>query len=150
VFEVWRDKVSADPHNTAAATVAFCNQAQPLLVGPFEVCTLTGFSIAPPNGQRGRGAVDVLTFVDVFLAGKERTRSLLKQVAEASRKLPGNLRFDVLLRADGPGNHFIVVEGWRDRRAFAESVTAAPARDFRQQLTPLEGALYDQRLYQPL
>jgi quinol monooxygenase YgiN len=150
IVEAWQDKASADAHNAAAAAVAFRNQVQPLLVGPFEVRTLTGFSIAPPNGRGGRDAVDVLIFVDVFLVGKERTRSLLTQVAEASRKLPGNLRFDVLLRADGPGNHFIVVEGWRDRRAFAASATAAPAHDFRQQLTPLEGALYDQRLYQPL
>jgi quinol monooxygenase YgiN len=150
IVEVWQDKASADAHNAAAAAVAFRNQMQPLLVGPFESRTLTAFSIAPPNGRGGRDAVDVLTFVDVFLVGKDRTRSLLRQVAEASRKLPGNQRFDVLLRADGPGNHFIVVEGWRDRRAFAASVTAAPARDFRQQLTPLEGALYDQRLYQPL
>jgi len=150
IVEAWQDKASADANNAAAATVAFRNQVQPLLVGPFEGRTLTGFSIEPSKGQGGRDAVDVLTFVDVFLAGKERTRSLLRQVAEASRKLPGNLRFDVLLRADGPGNHFIVVEGWRDRLAFATSVTAAPTRDFRQQLTPLEGALYDQRLYQPL
>jgi quinol monooxygenase YgiN len=61
--------------------------------------------------------------------------------------LPGNLRFDVLLRVPGAGNHFTIVEGWRDRRAFDASLTAASTRDFRQKLTPLEGALYDQRLY---
>jgi quinol monooxygenase YgiN len=151
IVEAWQDKASADAHNAAAAAVAFRNRLQPLLVGPFELRNLTAFSVAPPNGRGGgRASVHVLTFVDVFLVGKERTRSLLTQFAEASRKLPGNLRFDVLLRADGPGNHFIVVEGWRNRRAFDASTIAAPARDFRQQLTPLEGALYDQRLYRAL
>jgi quinol monooxygenase YgiN len=148
IVEAWQDKASADAHNAAA--VAFRNRVQPLPVGPFELRNLIAFSIAPPNGRVGRDSVHVLTFVDVFLVGKERTRSLLTQFAEASRKLPGNLRFDVLLRADGPGNHFIMVEGWRNRSAFDASMIAAPARDFRQRLTPLEGALYDQRLYRAL
>ena len=123
---------------------------QLLLVGPFEVRTLTGFSTAAPNGQGGRDAVDVLTFVDVFPPGKDRTAALLTQLAEAGRKLTGNQRFDVLLRVPGGGNHFIVVEGWRDRQAYNASLTAASTRDFRQQLTPLEGALYDERLYHAL
>jgi quinol monooxygenase YgiN len=150
IVEAWQDKAAADAHNAAAATVAFRGKVQPLLVGPFEVRTLTGFSAAAPNGQGGRGTVDVLTFVDVFPAGKDRARALLTQLAEASRKLPGNLRFDLLLRVPGGGNHFIVVETWRDRQAFDASVMAAPTREFRQQLTPLEGALYDQRLYRAL
>jgi quinol monooxygenase YgiN len=150
IVEAWQDKASADAHNAAAATLAFGDKVQPLLVGPFEVRTLTGFSTAAPNGQGGPDAVDVLTFVDVFPPGKDRTAALLTQLAEAGRKLAGNLRFDVLLRVPGGGNHFIVVEGWRDRQAYNATLTAASTRDFRQQLTPLEGALYDERLYHAL
>jgi quinol monooxygenase YgiN len=147
IVEAWRDKAAADAHNAAAATLAFRDKVRPLLVGPFEVRTLIGFSTAAPNGQRDRDAVDVLTFVDVFPPGKDRTAALLTQLAEAGRKVPGNLQFDVLLRVPGGGNHFIVVERWRDRQTYNASLTAASTRDFRQQLTPLEGALYDERLY---
>jgi quinol monooxygenase YgiN len=150
IVEAWQNKAAADAHNAAAATLAFRDKVEPLLVGPFEVRTLTGFSTAAANGERDRDAVDVLTFVDVFPPGKERTAALLTQLAEASRKAPGNLQFDVLLRVPGVGNHFIVVEGWRDRQAYNASLTAASTRDFRQQLTPLEGALYDERLYRAL
>jgi quinol monooxygenase YgiN len=150
IVEAWQDKAAADAHNAAPATLAFRDKVRPLLVGPFEVRTLTGFSTAVPNGQGNRDTVDVLTFVDVFPSGKDRTAALLTQLAEAGRKVPGNLQFDVLLRVPGVGNHFIVVEGWRDRQAYNASLTAASTRDFRQQLTPLEGALYDERLYHAL
>jgi quinol monooxygenase YgiN len=150
IVEAWQDKAAADAHSAAAATVAFRDHVQPLLVGPFELRTLTGFSVAPAAGQGGRAALDVLTFVDVFPSGKDKAQALLTQLAEASRKLPGDLRFDVLLRVPGIGNHFIVVETWRDRQAFDTSVMAAPTREFRQQLTPLEGALYDERIYRAL
>jgi quinol monooxygenase YgiN len=150
IVEAWQDKAAADAHNAAPATLAFRDKIRPLLVGPFEVRTLTGFSTAAPNGQGDRDAVDVLTFVDVFPRGKERTAALLTQLADAGRKVPGNLQFDVLLRVPGVGNHFIVVERWRDRQAYNASLTAASTRDFRQQLTPLEGALYDERIYRAL
>jgi quinol monooxygenase YgiN len=150
IVAAWRNEAAADANHAAAATVAFRDKVRQLLVGPFEVRTLTGFSTAAQQGQGDRDAVDVLTFVDVFPPGKERTAALLGQLADAGRKLPGNLRFDILLRVPGAGNHFIVVEGWRDRQAYNARSTAASTRDFRQQLTPLEGALYDERLYRAL
>jgi quinol monooxygenase YgiN len=150
IFESWQSKASADAHNTAAATVSFRDKMQPLLVGPFEVRNFTGFSVAGAHAEGGRDAVYVLTFVDVFPPGKDQAAALLRQLAEANRKLPGNLVFDVLLRVPGIGNHFTVVEGWRDRHAFDDSLMAASTREFRQKLTPLEGALYDERLYHAL
>lgn len=150
IFESWQNKASADAHNATAATVAFRDKVQPLLVGPFEARNFNGLSIAAPSAQGGRDAVYVLTFVDVFPPGKGQAAALLAQLAEAGRKLPGNLLFDVLLRVPGGGNHFTLVEGWRDRRPFDASLMAASTREFRQKLTPLEGALYDERLYHAL
>ncbi len=57
--------------------------------------------------------------------------------------MPGNLWLDVL-QVDGHANHFTLVEGWRDHKAFDASLMAASTRDFRQKITPLEGALYDE------
>jgi quinol monooxygenase YgiN len=149
IFEGWQNKAAADAHNAAAATVAFRDKVQPLLVGPFEVRNFSGFSVAGPSAQGGRDAVYVLTHVDVFPAGKDEVASLVTQLAEANRKLPDNIWFDVL-QVDGHPNHFTLVEGWRDRRAFDASLMDASTRDFRQKLTPLEGALYDERLYHAL
>ena len=72
---------------------------------------------------------------------------LVKELARTGRNDSGNLRFDVLQQESRP-NHFTLIEAWRDRNAFELSVTAASTKEFRQKLTPLSGALYDERLYQ--
>jgi len=149
VLAAWQDKAAAQAHDKAAAAATFHDKIQPLLVGPFEVRVFNGFSIAPPNAAGGPQAVYVVTHVDVFPAGKDQAATLVKTLAEAGRKMPGNLWFDVL-QVDGRPNHFTLVEGWQDRKAFDDSLMAAATRDFREKLTPLEGALYDERLYQAL
>ncbi len=147
IFEGWQNKAASDAHN--AATAAFHSKVQPLLVGPFEVRNFSGFSVAGPSAQGSRESVYVVTHVDVFPAGKDQAAALVGVLAEANRKLPGNFWFDVL-QVDGHPNHFTLVEGWDSRKAFDGSLMAASTRDFRQKLTPLEGALYDERLYHAL
>ncbi len=149
IFEAWRDKAASDAHNAAGPTAAFRDKLKPTIVGPFEIRNFSGFAIAGPRGHGGRGAVYVLTHVDVFPAGKDQAAALVTALAEAGRKMPGNLWFDVL-QVDGHTNHFTLVESWGDRKAFDASLMAAPTRDFRQKITPLEGAMYDERLYQAL
>jgi quinol monooxygenase YgiN len=91
--------------------------------------------------------VYVLTHVDVPPQQKEQAIELVKALAAAGRKDEGNLWFDVLQQNDRP-NHFTLFEGWRDRKAFDASIMAAHTKEFRQKLNPLEGALYDERLYE--
>jgi quinol monooxygenase YgiN len=149
LFEAWHDKGAADAHNSDAAAVAFHGKLQPMLVGPFEIRSFSGFSVAGPSALGDRRAVYVVTHVDVFPAGKDQAAALVTGLAEAGRKMNGNLWFDVL-QVDGHANHFTLVEAWADRKAFDAGVMSAQTRDFRQKLTPLEGALYDQRLYRAL
>src|SRR5205823_13578213 len=103
--------------------------------------------VAAPKGQPPADALYVLTHVDVFPVHKDAAIELVKVQAEAARKDDGNLRYDVV-QWDGHPNHFTLVEVWRDRKAFDASVTTPHNKEFRDKLTPLEGALYDERLYQ--
>jgi quinol monooxygenase YgiN len=84
-----------------------------------------------------------------FPPAKTKPRCWSRRLPKPNRKLPGNLQFDVLQIVGHP-NHFTLVQGWRDREAFDDSLMAASTRDFRGKLTPLEGALYDERLYHAL
>ena len=84
---------------------------------------------------RAAAAVYGLTHVDVFPAGKDQAAVLVTALAEANRKLPGNLQFDVLQIVGHP-NHFTLVQGWRDREAFDDSLMAASTRDFRAEADP--------------
>jgi quinol monooxygenase YgiN len=149
VVEGWRDKKAAEAHGKAAAATALGQKLQPAMIDGFGVRQHSGFSLATPKGQIPSDAIYVVTHVDVFPTGKDQAAELVKAQAEAARKDDGNLRYDVL-QWDGHPNHFTLVEAWRDRKAFDASAAAAHTKEFRQKLTPLEGALYDERLYQPV
>jgi quinol monooxygenase YgiN len=43
-----------------------------------------------------------------------------------------------------------VVEIWKDQSAYDAHNTAATTKKFREQLTPMSGALYDERLYKAI
>jgi quinol monooxygenase YgiN len=149
VVEVWRDQAAAAAHGKGAAATALTQKLQPSMIDGFGVRQHSGFSLAALKGQIPPGAIYVITHVDVFPAGKDQAADLVKAQAEAARKDEGNLRYDVL-QWDGHANHFTLVEAWRDRNAFDASAAAPHTKAFRQKLTPLEGALYDQRLYYAL
>jgi quinol monooxygenase YgiN len=147
MVEVWRDKPALDAH--AAAVGGLHDKLQPLFASPLDIRTNSGLAVAGPaiGAEPGAGnAVYVLTHVDVFPAGKDQTIELLKQLAEASRKESGNLRFDVL-QQEGRANHLPLVEAWRDAGAQRAHAMAEHTRAFRAKLVPLQGALYDERLY---
>ena len=147
MVEVWRDKPALDTH--AAAVGGLRDRLQPLFASPLDIRTNSGLAVAGPavGAEPGAGnAVYVLTHVDVFPAGKDQTIELLKQLAEASRKEAGNLRLDVL-QQDGRANHLPLVEAWRDGDAQRAHAMAEHTRAFRAKLVPLQGALYDERLY---
>jgi len=131
----------------AASTTAFRDKLQPLLIGGTGIRVFGGLSVAAPSGRPGPRTLYVLAHVDVFPAGKDQAVDLVRALADAGRKDNGNLWFDVL-QQDGRPNHFTLFEGWRDRKAFDASITTAHTKEFRQKLNPLEGALYDERLYQ--
>jgi quinol monooxygenase YgiN len=146
ILEIWRDKKAMDAHNSGPAARAFRDKLQPLMIGGFGARPHGGLSIAAPKGQVPPDAIYVVTHVDVFPVHKDAAIELVKARAEAARKDDGNLRYDVV-QWDGHPNHFTLVEVWRDRKAFDASVTAPHNKEFRDKLTPLEGALYDERLY---
>ena len=147
VVEAWRDKKAAEAHGKAAAATALGQKLQPAMIDGFGVRPHGAFDVAAPKGQVPSGALYVVTHVDVFPAGKDQAAELVKAQADAARKDDGNVRYDVL-QWDGHPNHFTLVEAWRDRKAFDASAAASHTKQFRQKLMPLEGALYDERLYQ--
>jgi len=147
ILESWRDKPALEAHGAAPSTSAFSGKLKPLLISGTGARLLSAFSVAAPTAQPGSGTVYVLTHVDVPPPQKDQAIELQKALAAAARNDDGNLWFDVLQQNDRP-NHFTLYEGWRDRKAFDASIMAAHTKEFRQKLNPLEGALYDERLYQ--
>ena len=120
----------------------------PHLISPVDdrlsVPTLIG-----PSQAAGAARSYVVTHVDVPGAVRAKALAALTALAPASRKDAGNLRFDVVHQKNRT-NHFTVVEVWKDQRSNDAHELAAHTRAFRDTLTPITGALYDQRWYRPL
>jgi quinol monooxygenase YgiN len=148
VVESWRDQQALDAHRAAQANGPAA-RLQALLVSPPDRRPSTALSLAPAGAAPPRGALYVLTHVDVVPPAKEQAIRLVEAFAADSRKDGGNLSFDVLDQESRP-NHMTLVEAWRSDKAFEAHVTAAHSREFREKLLPLQGALYDERLYRAL
>ena len=58
----------------------------------------------------------VVSYIDVAPANRGTAVGLLRQLANASRKDEGNVRFEILQRA-APANQLAIVAIWKDQKA---------------------------------
>ena len=144
ILETWKDQQARDRHASAAHTVKFRDGAAPLLMAPIDerLCVATG--VAP--SREDRNAIYAVTHVDVPGNVRPEAIGFLMPLAQQGRKDPGNLRFDVVHQKNRT-NHFSVIEAWTDQKSVDQHELAAPTREYRKQITPLLGALYDRRWY---
>ena len=149
LLETWVDAEAQQSHRDSARTTAFRDALAPLLYSPYDERLHVQLAIDAQQDGSGADAVYAVTHVDVTPANVEPALEYLHAVAPASRGESGNHRFDVLVQASRT-NHFTVVERWESTDAQREHVDATHSRMFRQNLYPLSGALYDERLYRAL
>lgn len=86
----------------------------------------------------------LVTYIDALPASAKQSAALLKQLADASRKEPGNLRFEVLQRTV-PSSQFLVLEAWKDKAAMDAHMAAASTKQLRDKLQSLLLAPIDDR-----
>ena len=144
-IEAWRDKSALEVHRAAVETLA--NKLQRFFAAPFDTRQFVPLSIGVSADVANlSSAVYVLTHIDVFPAGKDEATRLVNGFVEASRKNKGAKRFDALVWEAHP-NHFELIEAWTNLQARQAHANADQTKAFRTKLVPLEGGLYDQRLY---
>src|SRR5258708_10079477 len=78
-------------------------------------------------------AVYAVSYVEVAPAARAAAASLLRQLANASRKDEGNTRFDILQRT-APSNQFAIVSVWKDQKAYDAHLAAAHSKEFREKI----------------
>jgi len=126
------------------------NSIRPLLVGLMAVFVLAScglFSRALAQDQVGR--IYVVTHVDIVPTQKAAGTKLVQQYVADTRKDPGLVRIEAGSEISRD-NHISVEEVWESRKAFDDHVAAAHTRQFRQQLDPMLGSPYDERLHKSL
>jgi len=111
---------------------------------PYDERPHGGLLVGP--SKNAAASIYAVTHVDFIGAKKDDGIAALKQLSAASVKDRGNIRYDVLQQGNRP-NHLTLVEVWHSLQALETHEIAAHTRKFRDDVLPMSGALYDQRLY---
>ena len=149
VLETWKDQAAFDAHGKSATTTAFRDKLKTVQGAPYDERLHNALNVGPGDAAGAKGAIIVVSHVDVPPPRKDECIAALNPLADASRKGGGNQRFEVVQQSSRP-NHFTVIEAWKDKKAYDGSRAADAQRQFRDKLGPMLGALYDERLYQAL
>jgi quinol monooxygenase YgiN len=148
-LEAWSDGKAFEAHGGGAAMMQFRKELDPLRIGFYDERLDTGIDVGPAPPPAGKGAIYVITHVDVTGQFKDDAIVMMKKLAADSRREPGAERFDVWQQSNRL-NHFTVTEIWKDQPALDAHNAAAGTRDFRDKIGRMLGALYDDRRYRNL
>jgi quinol monooxygenase YgiN len=143
VVETWRDQKAFDGRDPAVLQ-RFLDAIKDVRISGFDQRPYKTVAVAPARAGGNERAVSVVSHVDV--APNPAVAPMLARLAADSRQEPGNLRFDVLQHTMR-GNHFTVVETWRDQAALDAHVAAPHTRKYRDDILPLTGSPLDERVF---
>jgi quinol monooxygenase YgiN len=180
ILEAWADKDARNNHAKAAHTTAFRKALQPHLYNPYDERPHAGLDAVDPAKLRKATAATLFVVTHVDIIPPEQFAPCKRQVSEsgpcgndlvlatvkASRKHPGNLRFDALTQTNRT-NHMTIVEMWSKASDQEAHEATGDIKNFRDSLfgippgsgvpadplflfNPLTGSLYDERFYRPI
>jgi quinol monooxygenase YgiN len=146
ILEVWKDGAALEGHDKAAATLDFRERLKAIQSAPPDERINSIVYGGPVKGENRAGTIFVLTHVDVMPVHKDDCLALLRAMSIDISKDSGNIDYEVL-QQENRGNHFTVVEEWMSRKTLDAHTMAEHTRAFRERLSPMVGALYDERFY---
>jgi quinol monooxygenase YgiN len=88
----------------------------------------------------------MVSYIDVAQATRGSDADYLRQLATASRKEPGVVRYEVFQRT-APSSQFVIIEAWKDQQSCDAHAASAHVKTFRQQIEPHLVAPIDERPY---
>ena len=147
ILERWETPAAAQAHAESSATGRFLDALAPLQISPLDRREHHALAVAPDDP--GNGTVYAVTHVDIVPNLRDTGVALLAELAGAGRADPGNIRFNVLVQSSR-GNHLTVVEVWENQAVLESHAMSDHKKHFRNELAPLSGSLYDERIYRPL
>lgn len=146
IVEVWKDQAASEAHDKAAGSAELVETLRAIGNAPFDRRINNGLYVGSSSSVKEPNAIYVLTHVDVVPQSKDGCMALLKAMSMDTPKDAGSIGYTVLQQANR-ANHFAVFEVWANRKALDGHAEAAHTRAFREKLSPMAGALYDERFY---
>jgi autoinducer 2-degrading protein len=145
IVETWASNRDLDTHAATANTKDFRTKIDSMRLSDYDQRPYKTLSLGAHKDGSSRSSTVVITHVDIGGQGTNAA-DLLRNLAEASRKEEGNLRFDILQHA-ARANHFTVIEEWQTAKAIETHAAAAHTKEYRNSLGPIAGSPLDERLY---
>jgi quinol monooxygenase YgiN len=147
IYETWNDQSAYDTNEKAAHTAEFRDRLKPIACAPYDRRDYHFIAVGPVRAAQGGDTIYMQVHLDVFPPGLAPTLAAVKEVAEAARKGEGNLRYDVVQSVKTPLSHMTLFAAWQNRKAFDSYEMSDYARQFRDEVGPLLGSPFDDRLY---
>jgi quinol monooxygenase YgiN len=148
LLEAWGDTEAQTAHAESDYAAQFHTALEPLLLSPPDTRLHNDLFTAVATNV-GPDGMFVVTHVDVLPPYTDTAVGLLGALVSSGRSEAGNARFDVWTII-GQRNHMTVIEAWENSNYRDLHATSSHTRAFRTSLSPLNGALYDERLYRAL
>ena len=145
VREIWQDRAAYDRHAMAASITQLNTAIRPIHFGNPQVGVHIEYWMAPVK-QAGANDAFVITHIDVGGMNVPRLKGMLDALGPASVNDTGLVRYEILDEVPAHPNHFRFFEQWSSEANWASHHTSAHARKFRDDVTPILGTPYDQRL----
>jgi quinol monooxygenase YgiN len=145
LIEQWQSLAAKQAFAATEPVTKFRAALNPLQSAAYDERIHASLSVGPAK-PASVDAIVVLTHVDVVPTQVEPGTAKVKAFVEEGRNAPGNLRFDDVVQANRK-NHFTVIEAWNSAADKNAWISSKIARIFREELQPMSGALYDERVY---
>jgi quinol monooxygenase YgiN len=146
LVEQWKSLAAKQAFASTDATTKYRAALDPLRSAAYDERIHSALSV---GASKPGGAILVLTHVDVVPTQVEPGTAKVKAFVEEGRNAAGNLRFDDVVQANRK-NHFTVIETWKTPADKSNWISTKTARTFREELQPMGGALYDERVFRIL
>jgi quinol monooxygenase YgiN len=147
--ETWQDEAASDGHDNTPEKATLLRALEPLQIVPPDGRMHRAFMVDADRSEQGAGLF-VMTHLDVAPPFFAPLQEPLAPYIAASRNDAGNADFSVLQAVAPRQNHLTVLEAWASREALESHRTAAHTISFREEILPILGALYDERIYRRL
>jgi quinol monooxygenase YgiN len=148
IVEQWKTLAAKQAFAQTEAYTKYRAALDPLRSAAYDERIHNALSVGPAKPVAA-GSILVLTHVDVVPTQVEPGTAKVKTYVEEGRNASGNLRFDDVVQANRK-NHFTVIEAWKSSVYKNAWISSKTARTFREELSPIGGALYDERVFKVL
>jgi len=111
------------------------------------ILLLTSVFVAPAQTPTAT-AFSTVTYIEVMPSASSRAIAAFTEYQAGSSKQDGYVRFELFQQA-GRAGHFVVIETWRDQKAF-DTREGAVQKELLNKLQPIRVSDYDQRPYKTL